>query len=266
MVTVTVLIEETSLKHNIAHEHGLSLYIKTPCHKLLFDTGASPKFIENAHQLGIDLSQVDTAVISHGHYDHAGGLNSFLNVNSKADIYVNEHFFGDYWANDGRYVGVDPSLKSNNRIKLLSDRYDIDDELSIFSGNRQKRPFKMDSFGLLKRSLQKTLPDDFLHEHYLMIKDDDAPVLVSGCSHKGILNILSWCPKEPRAVIGGLHLMKLDTTGSGAVFLNATAQELIKSSAVFYTCHCTGLQQYAFLKEAMGDKINYIHSGETFHI
>lgn len=67
--------------------------------------------------------------------------NSFLNVNSKADIYVNEHFFGDYWANDGRYVGVDPSLKSNNRIKLLSDRYDIDDELSIFSGNRQKRPF-----------------------------------------------------------------------------------------------------------------------------
>lgn len=266
MITVTVLIEETSSKQYISHEHGLSLYIKTPKHNLLFDTGATPEFINNADKLGVDLKNVDIAVISHGHYDHTGGLKSFLDLNSKARVYVNEHFFGDYWSSDARYIGSDPSLKGSSQIQYIKDCCEIDDELLIFSANDKPRNYVMDSFGLLKRERGVLTPDDFLHEQYLLLKDEDGCVLISGCSHKGILNILDWCPAEPRAAIGGLHLMKVDINGRGLSFLNETAKGLMEHDTVFYTCHCTGSLQYSFLKEHMGDKINYIRSGDRFII
>jgi 7,8-dihydropterin-6-yl-methyl-4-(beta-D-ribofuranosyl)aminobenzene 5'-phosphate synthase len=83
---IKVLAENTSATNDLCSEHGLSLYIETKGHKLLFDTGASAFFAENAIKMNVDLSAVDLAVISHGHYDHGGGLKTFLNINTCARV------------------------------------------------------------------------------------------------------------------------------------------------------------------------------------
>ncbi len=90
---ISVLVENTSPRADLGCEHALSLYIATKEHRLLFDTGASGLFAQNAHKLGIDLADVDTVILSHGHYDHGGGFKTFLDINKKAALYLREGAF-----------------------------------------------------------------------------------------------------------------------------------------------------------------------------
>jgi 7,8-dihydropterin-6-yl-methyl-4-(beta-D-ribofuranosyl)aminobenzene 5'-phosphate synthase len=92
-VIISVLVENTSPRADLGCEHALSLYIATKEHRLLFDTGASGLFAQNAHKLGIDLADVDTVILSHGHYDHGGGFKTFLDINKKAALYLREGAF-----------------------------------------------------------------------------------------------------------------------------------------------------------------------------
>ncbi|WP_408071454.1 MBL fold metallo-hydrolase [Butyrivibrio sp. JL13D10] len=109
------LVENTEGTSGCAAEHGLSFYIETEKHRLLMDTGASDLFIENAGKLGVDLKQVDTVVLSHGHYDHAGGIIPFSRINDKAKIYVHQQAFAECYSTtrggEPRYIGVDPEIK-----------------------------------------------------------------------------------------------------------------------------------------------------------
>jgi len=79
---IKTLVENTALSKNFGSEHGLSLYIEANSHKILFDVGASELFLENAKKLNVDISEVDYLIISHGHYDHGGGLRAFLRENT----------------------------------------------------------------------------------------------------------------------------------------------------------------------------------------
>ena len=90
---ITTLLENTTKRSDLQAEHGLSLYIETGDQKILFDMGQTDLFAQNAEILGVDLSEVDIAVLSHGHYDHGGGLRKFLEINSRAPIYVNPYAF-----------------------------------------------------------------------------------------------------------------------------------------------------------------------------
>jgi len=135
---IKTLVDNISTDENLGSEHGLSLYIETKNHRILFDTGASPLFSENAKKMDIDLSKVDLAIISHGHYDHGGGLKTFLDINSQAKIYLNKRAFGDYYSNqvDGskKYIGLDKTLISNDRFIYLDGQFEIDEELELLSG------------------------------------------------------------------------------------------------------------------------------------
>lgn len=118
---VTVLIENTALREDLTAEHGLSLLIETGSHTILFDAGQTGAFADNAQKLGIDLSKVDFCILSHGHYDHGGGMARFLELNRRAKVYVNENAFGAYHNGVRKYIGLDLRLRESPRLVLTGD-------------------------------------------------------------------------------------------------------------------------------------------------
>lgn len=142
-MTVKVLSENTTSSNMLESEHGLSLYIETESHKILFDTGASGLFAKNAEKMGVDLRKVNLAVISHGHYDHGGGLKTFLEINNQAKIHLHikafKPYFSDRAGDNKEYIGLDESLLPNERFVLCGEHFVIDDKLELFSGVESKR-------------------------------------------------------------------------------------------------------------------------------
>ncbi|NCC87966.1 MAG: MBL fold metallo-hydrolase [Clostridia bacterium] len=266
-LTIKVLAENTAISNEFLAEHGLSLYVETDNHNLLFDTGQSDLFFKNAQNMGVDLAKVDIVVISHGHYDHGGGLKTFMSQNSTAKIYINKNAFGDFYNSSDKYIGLDQSLKDSERIVLTDDEYKIDDELFLFSANKEERPFETQSNDLFASVNGKQEVDKFLHEQYLYITENSKKVLISGCSHKGILNIMNFTKElKPDALIGGFHFMKMELDVKGKKILDFTAEELLKYKTKYFTCHCTGVTQYEYLKKRMKEQISYISAGKSFEI
>ena len=252
---VTVLIENTSLREDLAAEHGLSLLIETGKHTILFDSGQSGAFADNAARMGIDLNTVDFCILSHGHYDHGGGLGRFLQLNDHAPVYVNRHAFGEYFSS-GKYIGLNPDLEGDPRLISVDDVLEIAEGITLCSCNDLLRPFHFGVFGQSVRQNQVHSDDDYLHEQYLLLEEKGRKYCFSGCSHKGLLNILSWF--RPDVFFGGFHFIRMDPRGCE---LSDAIRNLSSYSTLYFTGHCTGQEQYAVLKETLGDRLSYLHTG-----
>ncbi len=261
---ITALVENTvsgqrAEQLGLGREHGLSLYIEACGHRILFDMGQSGLFARNAAALGVDLAAVDLAVLSHGHYDHGGGLARFLELNGAAPVYLNEHAFEPHYHGSERYIGLDTALAGSPRLRFTGDEAELAPGLTLFTCNGRPRRHDLGSFGLTVLRDGAFRPEDFCHEHYLLIREAGRRVLISGCSHKGILNIVDWF--RPDVLVGGFHFnsLPLDDT------LAAYARELESSPTVFYTCHCTGRDQYAFMARSMS-RLHYLSTGQTIQL
>lgn len=106
---IIALVENTCRHENCVAEHGLSLYIETEKHKLLLDTGQTNAVVNNAKVLGVDLSAVDTIILSHGHYDHSGGIMPFSQINHSAQIIMQRKAAEPHY-NGERYIGIDKAI------------------------------------------------------------------------------------------------------------------------------------------------------------
>ena len=245
------LMENTSCREDLCFEHGLSLYLETGDHKILFDAGQSGAFAENAEKLGVDLGAVDFVVLSHGHYDHSGGLGRFLECNATAPVYVSKWAFEPHWESDGRYVGVDPSLQGNSRIRYVAEKTRLEDGITLFRLAQDP----MDTAGLLVEEDGVRKPDDFRHEQYLEITEENEKYLFTGCSHKGICNIaMSF---NPDRLIGGFHLNKEEDFRT----LCEIAQTLKNREISCITGHCTGEMQYATMLYHMKNGLSKLTTG-----
>ena len=256
---ITALVENTSNSPAIGAEHGLSLYIEANGKKILFDMGQSDLFAKNAETLGIDLAQVDLAVLSHGHYDHGGGLKRFLGLNGKAPVYINRYAFEPHYNGTEKYIGLDPELKNDRRLRYAGNTEVIGDGLTLLTFNDRKKIFELGSFGLNTLEYGKFVPDDFRHEQYLLIEEDGKRVLLSGCSHKSILNIANWA--EADVLIGGFHFSKLQPGKTLAEY----ARFLDRFDTAYYTCHCTGTEQFEFMQGYM-HRLSYLSAGQTITV
>ena len=148
---ITTLIENSQGENlSLETEHGLSFLIEKNSHKVLFDTGQSGAFIENAHKLGLTLNDLEFVAISHGHYDHSGGFRRFSEINQALTLITGKNFFGLKYATDGishEYLGnnFDETFLEYKRIRHLTAEKAIEEILPVrFSGERQRerRRFK----------------------------------------------------------------------------------------------------------------------------
>lgn len=261
----SALCENTTQHSGIVAEHGFSLLIESAHCKVLFDMGQTDAFLSNAARMNLSLSDVDIAVLSHGHYDHSGGLKSFLEINSTAPVFVSQYAFGSYYNADCKYIGPDTSLRCHPQIRFTGHFTSLAPGFSLFSCNDLERPFPVSSFGLTEECGTLRMDDRFLHEQYLLILHKGKRILVSGCSHKGIENIVSWF--QPDVFIGGFHMMKVNPhEPSGKEYLNRLSERLLKYNTVYYTAHCTGTEQYEYLKEKMKERLHYLSCGDCLEL
>lgn len=136
---VVTLMENTVCRDDLACEHGLSLYIEARGKKILFDAGQSGAFADNARKLGIDLAQVDFAVLSHGHYDHGGGFRRFLEINQTAPVYLRREAFGDHYNGTAKYIGLDKALLESGRLVFVPDMLEISPGITLYGGPMELR-------------------------------------------------------------------------------------------------------------------------------
>lgn len=274
MVKIIVLLENTTESSKLKCKHGLSLYAETENHKILFDMGPNDFFLRNAETLGSDIADIDIAVISHGHVDHCGGLKYFLEKNRKAKIYLRPQALEEHYVKVigiPFYAGIDRTLLSADRFVFTDDLHLIDDEITLFSSVTGQFPLPGSDGNLFVKRHGRMVPDDFCHEQDLIITSGNKKILICGCAHAGIVNIVRRAKTlfgyEPTAVIGGMHLYEpTKRRYESNSYIDSVAVALAESRSSYYTCHCTGEKAYVEMKARLGSRLTYLRAGAELQI
>ncbi len=271
---IVTLMENTAVSEEFLSSHGLSFYIETKNHKILFDMGQDGKFLKNAEKLGIDVSAIDLAILSHGHYDHGGGLEAFLEVNQKASIHIQKKALGEFYAKDPdklRYIGLSDTWKNHPRVVCHTGDYKLDAGLLVFAGVTGRECYSPANDRLLVSMNGHLMQDLFMHEQNLLIKEGNKMVLIAGCAHNGIVNILkkaeSLSPSGVDVVLGGMHLMHAyPEEEKQREFCHTMAEKLKEHKSIYYTGHCTSVEAYEMLQKELGSQMNYLAAGSVLEL
>lgn len=263
-------------KNDCLGEHGLSLLLHWEGHALLFDMGASARFLENAARMGEDVADVEAAVLSHGHYDHGGGLAAFLAHSAQAPVYVRAEAFGQRGSlrptGEMAQIGLDPALRENPRLRLLEENAEILPGALLFADVPHAAPLPQANGVLFCREGGSWAQDPFPDEQNLLLRAEGKTVLVTGCAHRGIVNIVRRARELAGggldAVIGGFHLSNPRT---GVCEPEETLQGVLdcfaeQADTRFYTGHCTGDAAFARLQAALPGRVFPLWSGARIEV
>lgn len=267
---IVTLLENESSQKELKASHGLSLYIETDKHRILFDVGPNNYFMKNAKYMGIRIEDIDMVVISHGHNDHATGLAKFLKLNKTAKIYLSKHVFDEHVkikGNDHINIGIKQPKTGQDRFVYVHEDIQIDDNLRIVA-NVPYKPQVIADDGLKVYEQGRYKDDKFHHEIYLVVKEHPHVCLFSGCSHKGIENIVDTIEQNTNQIFthifGGYHLSHYDPFNFKETdYLTHLGQKFDKRTSRFYSCHCTGDDAFYQLKIHMREKLYRLRTGDT---
>lgn len=274
---VMVLAENTSMDEFLG-EHGLSLYIEHKGKKYLLDTGATGLYAENAKKAGVDLAEIDTAFLSHAHYDHSGGYPSFFEQNKTAKVYLQaacrEKYYFKIVGPVRKYIGIPKGLLEEweDRFVYVNGYQELENGVFLCphtTEGLEDRARRAHMYGMAD---DKFFVDNFAHEQTVVFEEADGLYLFNSCSHGGVENIIgeikrAFPKKELKAFFGGFHMMGPLGPGTCAFSekeVRDTAKLLLKSSnAVFYTGHCTGAKAGQWLQDEMKDRLVLLSCGMT---
>lgn len=216
---ITTLVENTSPGKNLLAEHGLSFWIEYGSHHVLFDTGQGRVITHNAGQLGIDFKHTEIVVLSHGHYDHTGGLEKVLSRAKKPRVYIHPDGFQKKFScsSEGRAreIGM-PELDQAGVRHLAGDLIWTKKPVEIYpglwvTGEIPRQTEFEDTGGQFYLDKEGRNPDKLWDDQALFFEAAGGLVVILGCAHAGVVNILRYIQKltgnkKMAAVIGGMHL------------------------------------------------------------
>lgn len=269
-LTLTVLVEDTSDRADLTAEHGLAVWVDTPAGNLLWDTGQGGALAGNAAVMGIDVATLDAVAISHGHYDHAGGLPEILKRVPGLTVWGHPGMFAERYVADDRIPGgyravgipCDAAAVASSGAGLMLSRtgrevlpnIHLTGEIPRITGFERPRGFYIDRAG--------TAPDPIPDDQALVIETADGIAVLLGCAHAGVVNTLeavrSIWPEEPICLVaGGMHLADADDARIDAVIA------ALDNFGIRAMCpgHCTGAKAVAQLATAFPRRVTPMTTG-----
>lgn len=270
-IRITVLVDDTANDNGLKCEHGFSCLIEADGHRVLFDTGAKDALLENTQTLGVDLSELDALVLSHGHYDHTGGLAAICSHLGLLSVVAHPNIIGPHRS---RRTGNDRDIGTPKASRVALDllhcvysetAMEVADGIWT-TGEIPRTTTDNYSSALCVDSAGKQ-PDRVLDDMALVLQHQAGLVVLLGCAHAGVLDTLAWVeqlfPGEPLlGLLGGMHL---DGATSGTI--STVTQTLQRSPLLFVAPgHCTGDAAKNAMLTAFGTRYRHVYAGMQLNI
>ena len=259
------LVVDNEVVDDLVAEHGFSAWIEADEHRILFDTGQGSAFIPNCASLGIDLPRANALVLSHGHYDHTGGIPDFLMRNHDAPLYFATGFdvirYSCHPEKPPRDISIGSTVRNvlnelpeQRRIALDSPRY-LYPGIGISGPISRASPFE-DTGGPFYLGQDDQCPDLIGDDLSMWFETTEGLVILTGCCHSGLMNTINYIRQisgihRLRGVIGGLHLLQASEHRMEQTlrFIDECAPDFL------VPCHCTGEQVASRMREEFGAKM-----------
>ena len=272
---LTVLCENTVPRPGLLGEHGFSSYVELPSGNILFDTGQGAGLIPNALRLDKNLHAISQVVLSHGHNDHTGGLLSFLDAHGPCDIIahpdvLSERFWWLPYGSEEKPLSIgmpwhEAYLTTRGaRFRWCTTFTEIAENVFVTGEVPRRCPFEAGDPKMKVLKNGEWVPDPFLDDYSLVLKTPDGLVIVLGCAHAGLINILEYATATTgqdriRAIVGGTHL-----GFSSEDQLRDTIRAIRKYDIeLLAVSHCTGQRPVAHLASEFGARFAFGHVGFT---
>jgi 7,8-dihydropterin-6-yl-methyl-4-(beta-D-ribofuranosyl)aminobenzene 5'-phosphate synthase len=263
MLQMRILCDNYARRSRLLAEHGLSLWIERNGMKILFDTGQTDVWLKNAKIVGVKPESADAVVLSHGHYDHCGGLQYFPFKNSNAMVFVTPQAFQKKFTRDksGAYRDIGMQWKpgdtpeSVSRIASTEGKFEILPGVWTLGNIRSYNSFEAVQKCFFTEKNMQRVPDQMEDEQILVVKDGNGLAVFSGCSHRGVVN----CVEHVRACFPGKKIRFL----AAGMHLNDESEERMQKTMEYFVqsdlemivpLHCTGIYAAAQLKQALGER------------
>ncbi len=262
------IIENNSINNQIKCEHGLCTYIEIGNQKILFDVGQSDKFINNANTLKIDINAIDFVVLSHGHYDHTGGIPAFLNINKKAKVILHPNGLRERFSRSSKMMksnGIpwrEEWKKFENRILFIDKTTELFPGFWIVTNLNGESNDQVLNDRLVYKRNDEYIPDPFEDELVIVLKENNKTVLLSGCAHNGIVSIL----KKTHLLLGIKHYNFI----GGGLHLNGRSNDQITKVIeglkdfqvdIWGLNHCTGQNAIELFEQFFPGKVKKFSGG-----